>query len=67
MRIVIIGQAAFGDAVFQKLLEQGDEVVGVFYEREDDPLHSRRGSIRAKAGLGSPRGPGIFKRHPMHI
>jgi methionyl-tRNA formyltransferase len=41
MRIVIIGQAAFGDAVFQKLLEQGDEVVGVFYEREDDPLHSR--------------------------
>jgi methionyl-tRNA formyltransferase len=39
MRIVLIGQAAFGEAVYRKLLEQQEEVVAVFYEREGDPLH----------------------------
>lgn len=29
MRIVVIGQAAFGEAVFNKLRERGEEVVGV--------------------------------------
>lgn len=38
MRVVIIGQAAFGEAVFRSLLNRGDEVVGAFYEREGDPL-----------------------------
>lgn len=40
MRVVLIGQAAFGEAVYRRLLEQGEEVVGVFYEREGDPLHT---------------------------
>jgi len=30
MRIVLIGQAAFGEAVLKKLLERGEEVVGVY-------------------------------------
>jgi methionyl-tRNA formyltransferase len=29
MRIVVIGQAAFGEAVFKRLLERGEEVAGV--------------------------------------
>ena len=40
MRVALIGQAAFGEAVYRRLLEQGDVVVGVFYEREGDPLHA---------------------------
>ena len=40
MRVALIGQAAFGEAVYRRLLEQGDDVVGVFYEREGDPLHA---------------------------
>ncbi|MBI4281943.1 MAG: methionyl-tRNA formyltransferase [Chloroflexi bacterium] len=40
MRVVLIGQAAFGEAVYRRLLEQGEEVVGVFYEREGDALHT---------------------------
>jgi methionyl-tRNA formyltransferase len=39
MRVVIIGQAAFGEAVYRKLLEQGEQVVAAFYERDGDPLH----------------------------
>jgi methionyl-tRNA formyltransferase len=39
MRVALIGQAAFGEAVYRRLLEQGEDVVGVFYEREGDPLH----------------------------
>ena len=38
MRVALIGQAAFGEAVYRRLLEQGEDVVGVFYEREGDPL-----------------------------
>jgi len=38
MRVVIIGQAAFGEAVFRKLADAGEEVVAAFYEREGDPL-----------------------------
>ncbi|MDP6102702.1 MAG: hypothetical protein QF579_05310, partial [Dehalococcoidia bacterium] len=40
MRVALIGQAAFGEAVYRRLLEQGEDVVGVFYEREGDPLHT---------------------------
>jgi methionyl-tRNA formyltransferase len=40
MRVALIGQAAFGEAVYRRLLEQGENVVGVFYEREGDPLHT---------------------------
>ncbi len=38
MRVALIGQAAFGEAVYRRFLEQGEDVVGVFYEREGDPL-----------------------------
>jgi len=43
MRIVVHGQQAFGRAVLERLLERGDEVVGVFCApdregRPDDPL-----------------------------
>ena len=40
MRVALIGQAAFAEAVYRRLLEQGEDVVGVFYEREGDPLHT---------------------------
>ena len=40
MRVALIGQAAFGEAVYRRLMEQGEDVVGVFYEREGDPLHA---------------------------
>ena len=40
MRVALIGQAAFGEAVYRRLLEQGEDIVGVFYEREGDPLHN---------------------------
>ncbi|MFH1559918.1 MAG: methionyl-tRNA formyltransferase [Chloroflexota bacterium] len=40
MRVVLIGQAAFAEAVYRRLLEQNEEIVGVFYEREGDPLHT---------------------------
>jgi methionyl-tRNA formyltransferase len=40
MRVVLIGQAAFGEAVYRRLIGQGEEVVGVFYEREGDPLYT---------------------------
>ena len=40
MRVALIGQAAFGEAVYRRLLEQGEDIVGVFYEREGDPLHA---------------------------
>ena len=30
MRIICIGQAAFGDAVLQKLTERGEEIVAVY-------------------------------------
>ena len=36
MRVALIGQAAFGEAVYRRLLEQGEDIVGVFYEREGD-------------------------------
>jgi len=39
VRVALIGQAAFGEAVYKRLLEQDKEVAGVFYEREGDPLH----------------------------
>ena len=39
MRIALIGQAAFGEAVYRKLLDQREEVIAVFYEKEGDPLH----------------------------
>jgi methionyl-tRNA formyltransferase len=38
MRLVVIGQADFGESVLKSLLGRGEEVVAVFYEREDDPL-----------------------------
>jgi len=43
MRIVVHGQQAFGKAVLEKLLERGEDVVGVFCApdkegRPTDPL-----------------------------
>mgnify|MGYP001452426634 CR=1 FL=1 len=40
MNIALIGQAAFGEAVYRKLLEQNECVAAVFFEREGDPLHA---------------------------
>ena len=40
MRIALIGQAAFGEAVYRKLLEQNEYVAAVFFEQEGDPLHT---------------------------
>ncbi len=38
MRVAIIGQAAFGEAVLKKLAVSGEEIVAAFFEREGDPL-----------------------------
>ena len=40
MRVALIGQAAFGEAVYRQLLDSGESVAAVFYEREGDPLHT---------------------------
>ena len=41
MRVSLIGQAAFGEAVFKRLMEDGIEIVGVSApasEQRPDPL-----------------------------
>src|SRR5262245_26495514 len=44
MRIALIGQAAFGEAVFKRLVEQGEQVVAVSTitgtAERPDPLHA---------------------------
>ncbi|MBI2957927.1 MAG: methionyl-tRNA formyltransferase, partial [Chloroflexi bacterium] len=67
MRIVLIGQAAFGAEVLKRLLEKGEEVVAVYVPPDvpgakGDPLKS----LAAERGVGirqpvRMRGPGVFK------
>ncbi len=49
MRIVLIGQAAFGEAVLTRLLEQGSKVVGVFCPADRTPDSKNPLRDRARA------------------
>ncbi len=58
MRIVLIGQAAFGEAVFKALRQRGDEIVGVYVPpeapgRRPDPL--KLAAIMANIPVYQPR------------
>jgi len=60
MRIVLVGQAAFGEAVLQKLVENGEEVIAVFCP--PDPPGGRGNPLRERAEqLGIP----VFQ--PKHM
>ena len=55
MRIAIIGQAAFGAAVYERLRADGHEMAGVFTPPETgrpDPLASAARGARRAAGPG---------------
>ncbi len=68
MRIVLIGQAAFGEKVLERLMDKGEEVVAV-YTNPDAP--GRPNPLKELAGkLGIPvfqppkmRAPGVFEEY----
>jgi len=60
MRIALIGQAAFGEAVLQRLIENSEEVIAVFCP--PDPPGVRGNPLRARA---EQQGIPVFQRQRM--
>jgi methionyl-tRNA formyltransferase len=60
MRIIVNGQQAFGKAVLERLLERGEEVVGVYCGpdkegRPEDPIKTTAFQFFSRARSASPK------------